>query len=332
MTKSHEERIRMIQYAAVVALIGYSSIFFTEHVSQHLEYFGRFQGMCVLFACLAYLGMRYTGKNATTLYDRSAGTADDDSAVKKHTRATDHSIWRLTWQILSNKNFFWFVTSNFMSFFHSTFSSNFCMILVDMLVPKDTVPQTVWSIFYGTIFFLPRVFFLVMRPLMSSIGYYRIMRLMMCVKVVAGSLMYFLGRNQIGFFMLFLMLDSVMAHAIGSMFGLVSSDIIEDDARKYKRSHPLSSMVMGTNALVVKPAQSLAPILAVFVLNLHGYDQYKAGSLPSSDGLKSAMFTMSCLLPVAIGIGQFLCWSWYDIRDSHLKEKQEMEEVKKNKM
>lgn len=40
---------------------------------------------------------------------------------------------------------------------------------------------------------------------------------------------------------------------------------------KYFRS-PLSSMVFGTNALFTKPAQSLAPMLVVTILNQFGYE------------------------------------------------------------
>lgn len=35
---------------------------------------------------------------------------------------------------------------------------------------------------------------------------------------------------------------------------------------------PLSSMVFGTNALFTKPAQSLAPMLVVTILNQFGYE------------------------------------------------------------
>ncbi len=40
-------------------------------------------------------------------------------------------------------------------------------------------------------------------------------------------------------------------------------------------SAPLSSMVFGTNALFTKPAQSLAPMLVVSVLNQYGYAEIK---------------------------------------------------------
>ena len=39
--------------------------------------------------------------------------------------------------------------------------------------------------------------------------------------------------------------------------------------------HPISSTVYGANALVVKPANSLSPMLVVAILNHFGYEQLK---------------------------------------------------------
>lgn len=43
----------------------------------------------------------------------------------------------------------------------------------------------------------------------------------------------------------------------------------------FSHSSPLSSMVFGTNALFTKPAQSLAPMLVLSILNQFGYEQLK---------------------------------------------------------
>ena len=155
MSSSHEDRIRMQQYGAVAVLIGSVSVFVCEQVSHHLEHFSRFQCLTVILGILAFLAMNYTGRNAKTMYDKEHHKKG--STKKVSDRSTNHSIWKLTWQILSNPNFFSFVTFQFMNDFHSTFASNFCMIIVDNLIPKDTVPLFMWSLFYGLVMFLPRV-------------------------------------------------------------------------------------------------------------------------------------------------------------------------------
>lgn len=82
--------------------------------------------------------------------------------------------------------------------------------------------------------------------------------------------------------------------------------------------HPVTSMVYGCNALVVKPAISLSPMFVVSVLNSHGFEQLKEGKLdPGQRGsLNAVMFTLLCLYPFVIGCIQYISWSFYTIRKS----------------
>lgn len=75
-------------------------------------------------------------------------------------------------------------------------------------------------------------------------------------------------------------------------------------------------MVYGSNALVVKPAISLSPMLVVGVLNSFGYEKLKEGKLdPNERGtLNSVMFSFICLYPLIIGCIQYISWSFYTIR------------------
>ena len=77
-------------------------------------------------------------------------------------------------------------------------------------------------------------------------------------------------------------------------------------------------MVYGTNALVVKPAISLAPMVVVTILNRYGYDQLQKKTLMESqvEDLKSVMFTLICGIPLVVGMLQTLVWSYYTIREN----------------
>jgi Na+/melibiose symporter-like transporter len=79
--------------------------------------------------------------------------------------------------------------------------------------------------------------------------------------------------------------------------------------------HPLSSMVFGTNALVTKPAQSLAPMLVTAILASYGY-QRATGS--GAGALHGAMFLLACAVPVGVGVLQALVWSLYTLRHTHI--------------
>jgi len=96
-------------------------------------------------------------------------------------------------------------------------------------------------------------------------------------------------------------------------------------------SHPLSSMVFGLNALVTKPAISVAPMITVALLNSYGYSSLptkfpgvSASTVtlseiqsPGGDALTDAMFYVTCIVPVVTGLLQLLIWRFYTIRDSH---------------
>ena len=93
-------------------------------------------------------------------------------------------------------------------------------------------------------------------------------------------------------------------------------------------------MVFGINALITKPAQSLAPMFGVAILNQFGYQQFKAAlqaatekdlsslsmnhSVDDVRDLHSVMFYLACCIPVVIGTLQLIIWRFYTIRSSHL--------------
>jgi len=74
-------------------------------------------------------------------------------------------------------------------------------------------------------------------------------------------------------------------------------------------------MIFGANALIVKPAISLSPMLVVAILNNYGYSKLKDKSSDNSSiELKHAMFLLICSYPAVIGIIQVISWSNYMMR------------------
>ncbi len=82
-------------------------------------------------------------------------------------------------------------------------------------------------------------------------------------------------------------------------------------------------MVFGTNALITKPAISIAPMITVALLNRYGYEAVKRGSpMPaglSETDLHTCMFHLLVMTPIVVGILQILIWSRYTTRNSHLQ-------------
>lgn len=78
-------------------------------------------------------------------------------------------------------------------------------------------------------------------------------------------------------------------------------------------------MVYGSNAVVVKPALSLAPMIVAGMLSRCGYDDIKAHTASPEQKLylQDTIFMFSCFAPVVIGIVQIIAWRQYKLRGSN---------------
>ncbi|KAL2100911.1 hypothetical protein ACEWY4_002672 [Coilia grayii] len=323
----HQNRLRLIQYSQVASLVGSSSVLFCGLVSHNMEDFGAFQAFCVLVAVLACGCMLYTGLNSESRFDSKTEERETQSdgppspTSSSQPQLSLSSVIFMTCQILTNRDFQLFVFMNFFQVFMVAFCNNFTMIFAEHLIPPDVLPSLAKSFMYGAGFICPQILVLSSQQLLQQLGYYRLILLTFYVEAVGAAMMLLLGPTHYYLLALFLTGNMVLVHATFSLFNLPLADIIDSDLQKYKRSTPLSSMVFGTNALFTKPAQSLAPMLVVSVLNQYGYEQLKdpaQGVDPSAlQSLYGAMFYLVCLVPLCVSVLQVLAWRPYSIRNSH---------------
>ena len=84
-------------------------------------------------------------------------------------------------------------------------------------------------------------------------------------------------------------------------------------------------MVYGSNAVVVKPALSISPMIVAAILSRCGYDEVKAGTATAAQKLylQNTIFTFSCFAPVVIGIIQIIAWRQYKLRGEGNSQDQE---------
>ncbi|KAG9477015.1 hypothetical protein GDO78_002417 [Eleutherodactylus coqui] len=316
----HESRLQLIKYNQIASLLGSSSILFCGLVSDNMENFPSFQTFTVFVAVLSTACMCYTGVFGISQYEQQEKLVE--SSGKSETSLSWAAVLSLTKQILTQKNFLLFVSMNFFQVFHSTFCSNFMIIFADNLIPKDALPSFVRSIMYGAGFMFPQLLVLSSHSLLSSIGYYKVILYAFYVEAISAVLMLLTGPQHFYILAAFLITNMVLVHATFSVFNLPLADIVDADFANYKRKSPLSSMVFGTNALFTKPAQSLAPMFVVTILNQYGYEQL-TNKVDQPDpnlfvGLHDAMFYLTCIVPLCITIVQIIIWTPYSIRNSHV--------------
>ncbi|KAG7459383.1 hypothetical protein MATL_G00210030 [Megalops atlanticus] len=320
----HQSRLQLVAYNQAASLAGSSSVLFCGLLSRNMDDFSAFQAVAALVAALACGCMIYTGLHSEGRFDGRASEPPQQQGPAPGPAQPPLSlaaITSMTWQIMAHRDFQLFVLMNFFQVFMVAFCNNFTMIFAEHLIPQDVLPSLAKSVMYGAGFICPQLLVLSSQRLLRSLGYYRLILITFHVEVGAAAVMLLLGPQHHYILALFLTGIMVLIQATFSLFNLPLADIIDSDLHKHKRRSPLSSMVFGTNALFTKPAQSLAPMLVVSILNQFGYEDLKdAGPAADSSSLQtlhSVMFYLVCLVPMFVAAVQILAWRPFSIRDSH---------------
>eukprot|EP00058_Branchiostoma_floridae_P025151 XP_002610641.1 hypothetical protein BRAFLDRAFT_65831 [Branchiostoma floridae] len=274
VSRKHEDRVRLMKYCLVAALVGTGpSVGIAAAVSNNMENLHNFRVFTVLVAALAWGSMHYAALNIRTEIDATRDQALlEAESQPKHEAATSTSIWKLTWQIVTQRNFILFIAA------------------------------------------------LLLSPVVERVGSYRVILGSFYLELVCAAGMFAIG-PQPWLIVVYMLLDISIPTAIFNLFNISISDLIDDDCAKHARKTPLSSMFFGMNALFTKPAQSLAPMLVVTILNRYGYEELvRSTTVPDAtrhDELKRVMFQIFCLLPATLAFLQILVWKPYSLRNSH---------------
>lgn len=358
MSTEHDDRLRLVLYSQVASLLGSWSVGVCEFSSSSLLDLSSFQLCSVFFAVLSWIGFSITGKFAKTEIAqmkpkektspeiRGGGDKFVDawcpSASSSSSTSPLLAFLQQTLEIMRQSNFLAFVFANFLQIFHVTFYSNFASIFLDILFPgvvdgaassTSALSPSVRSLFNGSLFVVPQILVLCLSPWLREKGAYWVVIRSFFGKVILSAALglcltfSLLSSDHLRIALLFFIgADFTCGSAIFATFNLLVSDIIDDDMRLNKRASPLSSSVFGTNALITKPAQSLAPMLVLFLLNPFGFQDFKRDPksltlLISSSGrlmgLQSATMTLLWAWPLIVGILQIVVFSRYSLRNTH---------------
>ncbi|XP_038619155.1 transmembrane protein 180-like [Tachyglossus aculeatus] len=316
----HESRLQLIKYNQVASLVGSTSILFCGLFSDNMENFPHFQTFSLVVALLSTACLCYTGLYSTSQYELKESPGDNTSPEGK-SELSWFSVLLLTKQILTQKNFLLFLAMNFFQVFNVAFFNNFMMIFADNLIPKDALSSSVRSVMYGAGFICPQCLVLISHSWLKKFGYYKVILYSFYVEGATAAVMFIFGQDHYYLLALYLTINMVIVQASFSLFNLPLADIIDADLLKFKRKSPLSSMVFGTNAMFTKPAQSLAPIVIVSVLNKYGYEHLNNKVMQPDPslflGLHETMFYLISLVPLGIAVIQILAWTPFSIRNSH---------------
>ena len=142
----------------MASFLGSVVIFICEYTSDGLGSFHTFQVCCIVIAVLTWLSLTYTGRRCHTQFELQQLKNSDCIMNSGYTdRSTNLPIWRLTWQLITQRNFISFVTTNLLSEFHRSYLINFANIFCETLIPETALPPFIRSCFFGWFVMSPRV-------------------------------------------------------------------------------------------------------------------------------------------------------------------------------
>lgn len=120
--------------------------------------------------------------------------------------------------------------------FRTTAHLNFASIATDLLIPQSVMPKGSWrlSAFFAICTLLPQVLVISNERLLVRTGAYRTMMLSLQLSMLASPILYLLSASPYAI-MLFMILDSIMAHSTSPLFNILFSEFIEDDTSRNSR-------------------------------------------------------------------------------------------------
>lgn len=310
-------RITAIKYSQAAVLLSSIILPVSEKISKGLTDFSAFQCMCVVVGLIAMLCFYITGclEDKAVQHDRYSLLPQTKEALQSFS-----AVVRTTKQIFSKRDFLVVVATHFIHSCRSVSHLNFATIATDLLIPNEVIAKGSWqmSLFYASCAVLPQVLLITSGDFFVRQGVYRIVLGSFVLSVILSVFFWLTAFKNPYMLITFLFIDSVAVHSIAPLFQVLLAEFIEDDVKRFSRMKPISSTIFSLDALIVKPAQSVAPVFIVHILNTCNYQAYqRLGEKPKE--LVSCMFSVLCFIPLILGFLQFIIFRNWSLQIKHNK-------------
>lgn len=186
--------------------------------------------------------------------------------------------------------------------------------------------------------YLPKFGIQMMTPFANKYGLYDFIKRVNEALMAVNLLALLVGFESHMLWGLLVVIQMVLFASWG-FYDLIMADVIDGDRVKNKRKESVSTSVHGVQALIVKPSQSLAPMLGVWLLSRNGLHNNKnveknnneeEYSIESNTNLQHAIFLLMFGVPLICTICQYFIWRQYDLKgDKLLKIKESLSKQNK---
>ncbi|CAG9529713.1 unnamed protein product [Cercopithifilaria johnstoni] len=271
-TCSKSERISALKFSQFAVLLSVNIVPVTEKLTDGLNNFRAFQCIGVVIAVLALLCFKVTG---SLRYQTISVHEDFSSAtpLQEESKEKILNVFKITKQILARHDFRAITITYFLHACRSTAHLNFAVIATEILIPEQVMIKGSWemSLFYAACTLIPQLFVILSGKTIITIGIASVIMKSFMASMIASVFVIMFGYNRPYLIILFMFFDSISVHSIAPLYQVLLADYIDEDMALFSRQKPISTIIYSLAALLVRPAQSIAPFIIVMILTHYGY-------------------------------------------------------------
>uniref|UniRef100_A0A1I7XB30 MFS domain-containing protein n=1 Tax=Heterorhabditis bacteriophora TaxID=37862 RepID=A0A1I7XB30_HETBA len=244
LSHKHSDRVLVIIYAEIFSLLAGFFVFPIETLTHNLDYYSTFQWCTIIIAligivCMVFCGLSLKKEKAKNGEDKEM-TEDEEmpNNVKK--------AITISWGIIKEFRFICLVGAQFFKILRFMGNEQFLIIYVETLLVQTGYLQK-GDKFLG-------IYYVLVRSL--------------------GSVSRIVQRKSP---IVSLAFSSLSRCGWQGYYIVIAGEVIDTDKKQNSRRAPLSTIIFTLKALFNKPADQLAPIILLTLLEYGGYTTYKNG-------------------------------------------------------
>ncbi|KAF8362454.1 hypothetical protein PRIPAC_89377 [Pristionchus pacificus] len=296
----HSQRVRCLVYAELFGILGGSLILPLNVYSDEANDFGRFQLGAFVIAIVGAVTMAggayfIAPKKEHELHEEIE-MAEDPETHEKSKMVPDNSFKkavRVSWQIIREPRFLFLFGAHFMRILRRTATGTFLMIFVNALVSRPGFLEAgspALSLFYSFIHSMGSILFIIIGKPLSALGTHKMMLILHAVALANVIIAFVVGRGDPLFVIIYLGVEITFSSAGGySFFMLLAGEVIDTDTKQHKRTSPLSTLIFTLKALFTKPAEQLAPLILITLLDRGGFTEYRSSCIKEAPKIGAAL-------------------------------------------
>jgi Na+/melibiose symporter-like transporter len=316
----HEDRVKCQHFAAISALFGLplSNIAYRLWAGTENGDMSAFRMFVLTQSILGIVGFQYATRK---LGDRLSSSARPDSLKDEQTPIRPSSegdqraparrltITEYARQVSTQRNLIIFLLVNVPQETLYSFTGTFFTAFIDGLLRHKYSVGTNAAVI--TLASVPVN--VVLYPLVTVLGTYQVWRFGIFAKIGLCGLVYLAGPDFPFAIATFLVMLNLFQASMGGQFGLIMTDLTDEDQVRFNRPHNYGARFMGTNALFAKPMGALTPLLGRWILG--DYEPETAGLFPE---FRQRCFAMMVFVPLVISVWQAFWWERYNLKGETL--------------